>query len=32
MLLLWRDGLYAPMYFDRAALDRAREGLLVLVP
>ncbi|MEW5717141.1 MAG: penicillin acylase family protein, partial [Chloroflexota bacterium] len=32
MVLLWRDAQYAPMYFDRAALDKAREGLLVLVP
>ena len=32
MVLLWRDVQYAPMYFDRAALDKVREGMLVLVP
>jgi penicillin amidase len=32
MVSLWRDVQYAPMYFDRAALDKAREGMLVLVP
>jgi penicillin amidase len=32
MVLLWRDVQYAPFYFDRAALDKVREGLLVLVP
>jgi penicillin amidase len=32
MLLPWRDGQYEPMYFDRAALDRVREGILVLLP
>ncbi|MCI0475207.1 MAG: penicillin acylase family protein, partial [Anaerolineales bacterium] len=31
-VLLWRDVLYTPMHFDRAAIDRAREGVLVLVP
>ena len=32
MVLLWRDVQYSPMYFDRAALDKVKEGLLVLVP
>jgi penicillin amidase len=32
MVLLWRDVKYAPMYFDRAALDKVKEGVLVLVP
>ncbi|HEX7594545.1 MAG TPA: penicillin acylase family protein, partial [Anaerolineae bacterium] len=32
MVLLWRDVQYAPMYFDRAALDKVKEGLLVLQP
>jgi penicillin amidase len=32
MVLLWRDVQYSPMYFDRAALDRVREGSLVLAP
>jgi penicillin amidase len=32
MVLMWRDVQYAPFYFDRAALDKAKEGLLVLVP
>ncbi len=32
MVLLWRDGLYVPMPFDRAKIDATREGVLVLVP
>jgi len=32
MALIWRDVKYAPLYFDRAALDKVREGLLVLQP
>jgi len=32
MVLLWRDVKYAPMYFDRALLDKAKEGTLMLVP
>ncbi len=32
MILLWRDVQYAPMYFDRAALDKVKEGMLELVP
>jgi len=32
MVLLWRDVQYAPFYFDRAALDKVKEGLLVLMP
>lgn len=32
MVLLWRDTRFVPMHFDRAAIDRAREGVLVLVP
>jgi penicillin amidase len=32
MVLLWRDVQYAPMYFDRAALDQVKEGTLVLEP
>lgn len=32
MVLLWRDVQYAPFYFDRAALDQVKEGLLVLEP
>jgi penicillin amidase len=32
MVLLWRDVQYAPFYFDRAALDKVREGVLVLQP
>ena len=32
MVLLWRDVQYAPLYFDRAALDKVKEGLLVLEP
>lgn len=32
MVLLWRDGSYVPMPFDRATIDARREGLLVLVP
>lgn len=32
MILLWRDTQYAPMYFDRAALDKVKEGTLVLQP
>ncbi len=31
-VLLWRDVQYTPFYFDRAALDKVREGLLVLIP
>lgn len=32
MVALWRDVQYAPFYFDRAALDKVREGVLVLTP
>ena len=32
MVPLWRDVQYAPFYFDRAALDKVREGVLVLTP
>lgn len=32
MVLLWRDVKFAPMYFDRAALDRVKEGVLILQP
>jgi len=32
MVLLWRDVQYAPMYFDRMALDKVREGTMVLLP
>ncbi len=32
MVLLWRDVQYAPMYFDRMALEKVREGVLVLLP
>ncbi len=32
MVTLWRDVQYAPFYFDRAALDKVREGELVLTP
>jgi len=32
MVPLWRDVQYAPFYFDRAALDKVREGVLVLQP
>ncbi len=32
MILLWRDGSYIPMLFDRATIDQRREGTLVLVP
>ncbi|MBI5034050.1 MAG: penicillin acylase family protein [Chloroflexi bacterium] len=32
MVLLWRDVQYAPFYFDRAALDKVKEGVLVLQP
>ncbi len=32
MVLMWRDVKYAPFYFDRAALDKVREGVLVLQP
>ena len=28
----WRDVRYAPLYFERAALDRAQEGTLTLLP
>jgi len=30
MVLLWRDVQYVPFYFDRAAVDKVREGVLVL--
>ncbi len=32
MVSAWRDVQYAPFYFDRAALDKVREGVLVLTP
>lgn len=32
MVLLWRDGAYVPMLFDRATIDARREGTLILVP
>ncbi len=32
MVLMWRDVQYAPFYFDRAALDKVKEGTLVLQP
>ncbi len=32
MVLMWRDVKFAPMYFDRATLDKVKEGTLVLVP
>ena len=32
MVLLWRDVQYSPMYFDRAALEKVKEGSLVLTP
>ncbi len=32
MVLLWRDVKYAPMYFDRAALEKVKEGTLTLIP
>lgn len=32
MVSMWRDVQYAPYYFDRGALDKAREGLLTLMP
>jgi penicillin amidase len=32
MVLMWRDVQYAPMYFDRAAIDRVKEGVLTLLP
>jgi len=32
MVLMWRDVQYAPFYFDRATLDKVKEGTLVLTP
>lgn len=32
MVPLWRDVRYAPFYFDRADLDKVKEGLLILEP
>ncbi len=32
MVTMWRDVQYAPFIFSRAALDKTREGLLVLTP
>lgn len=32
MVPMWQQVRYAPFYFDRAALDKVREGLLVLAP
>jgi penicillin amidase len=32
MVTMWRGVQYAPFYFSRAALDKTREGLLVLTP
>ncbi len=32
MVTMWRDVQYAPFYFSRQAIDRAREGRLVLTP
>lgn len=32
MVSMWQSVQYTPLYFDRAALDRVREGLLVLEP
>jgi penicillin amidase len=32
MVLMWRDVQYAPYYFDRAAVDKAKEGRLILSP
>ncbi len=32
MVTMWRDVVYAPFSFSRAALDKTREGLLVLTP
>jgi hypothetical protein len=29
---MWRDVQYAPYYFDRTALDKTREGKLILQP
>lgn len=31
-VLLWRDGLYMPMPFERALIDRMRAGVLMLIP
>jgi penicillin amidase len=32
MLSMWQHVQYAPYYFDRSALDKVREGLLILQP
>lgn len=32
MVLMWRDVKYVPFYFSRAALEKVREGVLVLLP
>ena len=32
MVPMWQNVQYAPFYFDRAALDKANEGVLVLTP
>jgi penicillin amidase len=32
MIMPWRDVKYAPLYFDRAALEKVKEGTLTLVP
>ena len=32
MVMMWRDVQYAPFYFDRAAVNQVKEGLLVLRP
>lgn len=32
MVMSWRDVRYAPLYFDRASLERVKEGLLILRP
>jgi len=32
MVLLWRDGAYLPMLFERAMIEPRREGTLVLTP
>jgi penicillin amidase len=32
MVLLWRDVQYVPFYFTRSALDKVKEGVLILQP
>ncbi len=32
MVMSWRDIRYAPLYFDRATLEKVKEGMLILQP